>query len=330
MLAKNEKDPTFSVIIPVKEINDYLTKETIPKILSQSYQGFEIIILPDKKTSQKFPKTRIIPVRGGPAKKRDLGAEESKGKILAFLDDDAYPSKNWLKSALKHFQKKNRVAAVCGPGITPSQDNLQQKASGWVWSTWLGAGGAGVYRCVPKEKREVDDFPTFNLSIKKEDFLKVGGFDSHFWPGEDTKICLDLVHKIGKKIIYDPNVLVYHHRRALFLPHLRQVGNYGLHRGYFARVLPQTSARIGYLAPVFFALGLIIGVPLSFANPVFFSIFASVIFLYLLLLLKEGTWLFLREKNLKLSFLVMTGIFSTHFWYGLRFMQGYFSKNLKQ
>lgn len=324
---------TFSVIIPVRKINNNLVSETIPKIIAQNYQNFEIIVLPDKSNTQKLPKTRIIstfPVTG-PAQKRDIGAQKSKGEILAFLDDDAYPSRDWLKNALKYFQKSGgRIAAVCGPGVTPFDDNLWQKASGWIWSTWLGAGGAGVYRCIPQKKREVDDFPTFNLLIRKDDFLKVGGFDSHFWPGEDTKICLDLVQKLGKKIVYDPKILVYHHRRPLFGPHLKQVGNYGLHRGHFARILPETSARIGYLIPVLFTLGLIFGFLFSLFHPVFLVIYLVIVSFYLLLLSKEGILIFAKEKNVKLSFLVMLGIFLTHFWYGLRFIQGYFSRHLKQ
>lgn len=325
------KSPLFSVIIPVKKINDYILKETIPKLLVQSFSDFEIIILPDKKSSLVFSKTRIIPTfpKIGPAQKRDIGAKESKGKILAFLDDDAYPSKDWLKNALDYFQK-NQIAAVCGPGVTPPDDNIYQKASGWVWSTWLGAGGAGIYRCTPQKKREVEDFPTFNLIVRKTDFLRAGGFDSHFWPGEDTKICLDLIQKLGKKIIYDPEILVYHHRRPLFKAHLKQIGNYGLHRGHFARILPETSLRFGYLAPVFFTLGLTGGFFLSFINPVFVAIYLGLISLYLLLLLKEGFFVYLKERNFYLALLVVLGIFLTHFWYGLRFIQGYFSKHLKQ
>ncbi len=323
---------TFSIVIPTKKINDCLIKETIPYILNQSYQNFELIILPDKKGNRRFPKTKVIETypHVGPAIKRDIGAQKSKGQILAFLDDDAFPEKDWLKNSLKYFQKKNEIAAVCGPGVTPPNNSLWQKASGWIWSTWLGAGGAGVYRCVPKDKKEVDDFPTFNLLVRKDDFLKVGGFDSHFWPGEDTKLCLDLVYKLGKKIIYDPKILVYHHRRPLFKSHLKQVGNYGLHRGHFVRVLPQTSARIGYLAPVIFTIGLIAGFFLSFIHPLFLLIYASAILTYGLLLIREGILIYLRENNLRLVFLVIVGIFLTHVWYGLRFIQGYLTKNLKQ
>jgi len=200
---QTSNETLVSIIIPVKAINDYLRQETIPAILVQSYKNFEVIVVPDKKTKEEFPQTKIIPSwpKTGPADKRDLGVKNAKGEILAFLDDDSYPDKNWLKNAFQVFNIKHQtspdvmsgrssfkrsIAAVCGPTLTPPHNNLRQKASGYVWSTWLGSGGAGTYRGVVYPRREVDDFPSVNFLVRKKDFLNVGGFDSHFWPGEDS------------------------------------------------------------------------------------------------------------------------------------------------
>jgi len=358
----------ISIIIPVKEINDYLRKETIPAILSQTYKNFEIIILPDKPTKEKFPKTKIIPSwpKLGPADKRDLGAKKAKGEILAFLDDDSYPDKNWLKNAIKIFTSKSlksytskplnlytskplyfytpkslnssSIAAVCGPALTPSHNNIRQKVSGYVWSTFFGSGGAGSYRCAIKPRREVDDFPTVNFLVRKVDFWQVGGFSSKFWPGEDTKLCYDLVYKLGKKIIYDPKVLVYHHRREIFGPHLRQISRYALHRGYFARIMPKTSLRIGYLLPTLFILGLVGGSVLIFVLKVFqlwglakiFGfIYFLVIFLYVGGLIFTSWDVYRQEKNWKVALLAAPAIFVTHFVYGILFIKGFLTPALK-
>lgn len=321
--------PTFSIIIPVKEINDYLQSETIPAILAQSYQNFEIIVLPDRKSPEKFPKTKIIPTwpRTGPADKRDAGAKIARGEVLAFLDDDSYPDKNWLKNALLLF-KLPETAGVGGPSLTPPQDNIFQKASGYVWSTWLGSGGAGAYRCSIRDRQEVDDYPTVNLFVKREDFWKVDGFDSHFWPGEDTKLCLDLIQKLGKKIIYDPDVLVYHHRRAVFGPHLEQISRYAVHRGHFARILPQTSMRLGYLSPTLFSLGLVFGPVLFLVHPFFKSLYFVAVVLYIIALSLTSINVYLKEKNFKLSLLLIPSIFLTHFIYGLLFIKGFLSPRL--
>ena len=262
---------------------------------------------------------------------RDIGASKAKGSFLAFIDDDVYPSKNWLKNALNLFSDK-KISAVCGPGITPPQDNIFQKVSGWVWASWLGAGGAGVYRCLPLKKRLVDDYPTFNLIVRKKDFQKISGFRTHFWPGEDTKFCHDIVYKLKKKIIYDPKALVYHHRRPIFIPHLRQISRYGLHRGHFIRILPKTSLRIGYFVPSALVLFIFL-VPIIY----YLSNFNFVLFLYIyiwavyfLLLIINSVFVFLKEKNHLLSFLLIPAIFATHLVYGIFFIIGLLTRKLSR
>ena len=326
----------ISVIIPVKRISNYLRKETIPALLRQSYQNFEIIILPDRPTKEKFSKTKIIFTwpKTGPADKRDIGAQKAKGEILAFIDDDAYPDKDWLKNALLAINRQ-AVAAVCGPGVTPPNDPFLAQVSGWMWSSFLGSSGAGQYRCWPGERREVDDFPTFNLIVKRSDFKKVGGFDSRFWPGEDTKLCHDLVYKLKKKIVYDSQILVYHHRRKILIPHLKQIGRYGLHRGFFAKILPKTSKRIGYFLPLLFTAGVLLGPAIYLISFILKSfllakiisiIYLSVMGVYLLGLLLTGFWVFLKSKNLLAAILVMPTIFISHLFYGIMFFKGLIKK----
>jgi hypothetical protein len=176
-----------------------------------------------------------------------------------------------------------------------------------------------------------------NLSVLKKEFLHIGGFDSNFWPGEDTKLCLDLVTKTNKKIIYNPRAIVYHHRRPIWYSHLRQNGNFGLHRGFFARVLPQTSFRLIYFFPSLLLL-LFASSPLISSLATQFTLFVIVqnlylffIFAYLLMLFTNATWIYHYSKNLFQSVLSMPVIFITHIWYGYRFLQGLlFTDKLEQ
>jgi len=314
-----------SVIIPVRTITNYV-RETVSFLKKQTVKNFEVLIVTDQKESLKGVK--IVPSgEPTPAYKRNLGAKAAKGEILAFLDDDSYPDSNWLKNSLQIFEDL-KITAVCGPTITPPSDNIYQKASGWVWASWLGSGGAGVYRNRIMPRREIDDFPSVNLLVRKNDFEKVKGFDVNHWPGEDTKLCLDLVN-LGKKIIYDPSVLVYHHRRSVFINHLKQISRYAMRRGYFARVFPQTSFRFGYLIPSLFAYGLFIGGILSFFFPAVRFLFCSFFAFYYLLLLLSGMEVFVKEKNILLAALVMSSILATHLTYGILFPFGFFQKTLK-
>ncbi|KKT49321.1 MAG: hypothetical protein UW41_C0008G0006 [Candidatus Collierbacteria bacterium GW2011_GWC2_44_18] len=253
----NRKLPLVSVIIvDYKKNNPYLI-ECLEAIERQTYKNFEIILVCDFHVDLDYPKLRqkSYDHNVGPAEKRDAGAKMAKGEILAFIDDDAFPGKDWLANLVPHFQKAE-IAGVGGPGVTPHGVSWQEEASGWASASPIGAGPY-TYRFLPGKKQSVDDYPSMNLAVRKTDFKRVGGYDSNFWPGEDTKLCLDLTHKLNKKIIYEPKSLVYHHRRPILLPHLKQNGNYGLHRGFFARILPKTSLRPIYFLPSAILIGFI-------------------------------------------------------------------------
>jgi len=297
--------PLFSIIIPVRQKTKYL-QETLNHLKNQSFKSFEVLVITDKISG---------PV--SPAVKRNLGAKKAKGEYLAFIDDDSYPSKNWLKNASKLFSKN--ISALCGPCLTPKDDNIYQQASGLVWSSHLGSGGAGTYRNSVKSKRFVDDFPSVNLIVRKTDFQKVKGFNTHHWPGEDTILCSDLVYKLNKKILYHPKVIVYHHRRAILWPHLQQITRYALHRGNFARIYPKTSLKIGYLLPSFFFIYLLTLPIHHFFLP---------LFLYFLLLFITFSTHLLNFSSIKLSLLATITIPVTHVYYGILFIIGFFSKKL--
>ena len=341
---KNSINPLISIVIPCRKISSCLEKETIPAILNQTYQNFEIIIIPNEKPDQKFTKTKIFAKNTNPAQKRNYGIKKSQGEIIAFTDDDAYPDKNWLKNALSVFENPNilpsrsSLVAVCGPGLTPSHDPLLAQVSGWMWASPFGSGGAGQYRCQPQPPRLVDDYPTFNLLVRKSALDKVKGFNSQFWPGEDTKLCLDLTRQLKGKIIYHPSVKVFHHRRNILVPHLKQIGRYGFQRGFFTKIFPETSRRIGYFLPLLFTIGVLLG-PVFYLFILSFKIFllakiiafvySLVIGIYFLGLLLTGLWVFKKSKNILVSILVIPTIFISHLFYGLMFFNGLTKKTIK-
>jgi len=317
-----------SIIIPVKEINDYI-RESIPHILKLDYNDFEILIFPDIESREIFEKTKIIPTGEiGPAEKRNLSLKYARGEILAFLDDDAYPRSDWLKNAVRHFRDPD-VAAVGGPAVTPESDSFWQKVSGAVFLNRLSGGNPERYWPIGGI-REVDDWPSVNLLVRKSDFLKVSGFNSKFWPGEDTKLCLDLTKELNKKIIYDPNVLVYHHRRSGLKRHLKQVGGYGLHRGFFAKKYPGNSFKLKYFIPSFFFIFVIFGWVLLLLHSLFRLIYLGFWVSYILALAFSVFSIYKKTKDLKISLVAIPYIFLTHLCYGFRFIQGLMARKLER
>jgi len=319
---------TVSIIIAVKTWQKNL-EECVARCLELDYSDFEIIILPDAESGAVPLKKGTVPVfiiPTGPLKpsdKRDIALKHAKGEILAFLDDDACPVKGWLKAALANFSDPE-VAAVGGPAVTPQDDSWRQKASGAVYESWL-MSGQHRYRYIPGRKTEVDDYPSCNLLVRKSVMDELGGFDTKFWPGEDTKLCLEITHKLKKKIIYDPAALVYHHRREIFMPHLKQVSNYGLHRGFFVKKYPETSLRLSYFLPTIFVFGLVSGGVLSTLCPLIKTAYFTCLGLYLLLAFISSL-----SKELQLIFPVFFAIIFSHIAYGIFFLKGLLSARLSE
>lgn len=97
--------PLVSVIVPTYNRTDYL-KLTLQSILNQTFQDFEVLVVDDGTPSdenlllcQTLDKVRYLRIEnsGGPAKPRNVGIREAKGKYLAFVDDDDL----WLSNKLE-------------------------------------------------------------------------------------------------------------------------------------------------------------------------------------------------------------------------------------
>ncbi len=321
--------PLVSIIIPVRSVNSYL-KECLSQIGKLTYPTTEVFVFCDQKNGMpKMNRVQYIqtgPI--GPAQKRDLAIKYAHGQIFAFIDDDAYPSSDWLTSAVAHFTNM-QIAAVGGPGITPPKVDWTEAASGWVSASPIGAGPY-TYRFLPGKQQYVEDYPSMNLLVRASEFSAIGGFDSHYYPGEDTKLCLDLIHR-GKKILYEPKAIVYHHRRPLWRAHLKQNGNFGIHRGFFARVLPKTSAKLIYFLPTLMVLNVATLLTSLALFPSLSLLIVLPLLFYAIALLANAVWIGLSSKSLLQAIISIASVFVTHLWYGLRFVQGYlFTNHLAQ
>ena len=314
-----------SVIIPLFIVKTRFFKD-LKKFSLQKFKNFEILIVCDQKISP--PRINKLDIKiiytgsssTGPAAKRDIALKIAKGKICAFIDDDAYPHQDWLNNAIKNFKNKN-IVAVGGPGITPSEDNYWEKLTGLVYES-IFCSGKAQRRFVPTHPRYVNDWPAYNLLIKTDILKKVGGYGNDFYGGEDTFLCLKLIKK--GKIYYDPKVVVFHHRRRLLIPLLRQIFNVGIHRGYFSKKFPETSRQIFYYLPSILLTGFVILLVGSIFNNVIRITFVLLFFIFWMI----GSLSVVLKSNSLSCLLVGLGIIATHLTYGTGFIKGLLTKNL--
>ena len=338
-----KSNPLVSIIIPLKKINDYIKEET-EYLLEQTYKNFELIILPDFCSEEEidleiFKDKRIKIIETGnlpPALKRAKGVEISNGEILAFLDDDTYPEKDWLKNSLRAMETKN-IKALGGPAVTSPKDNFSKQISGLIYGSALMSGKHKA-RYVPDKVQYVRDYPSCNFIITKELYEKVGGFDSEYWPGEDTILCNNIM-KANEKILYTPEALVYHHRRDLFFGHFKQLKGYAWHRGYFVKKFGGNSFELSYFIPSIFLLwSVFLPIALIFNLPIFINnlipvLSEKIITIFLLaphtlyFICLIGSWI--SSFSLIKGFCKVVGIFLSHLVYGFFFIKG-FLRGLKE
>ena len=124
--------------------------------------------------------------------------------------------------------------------------------------------------------------------------------------------------KSGKKIQYRPEVVVFHHRRSLFLEHLKQIVNVGIHRGYFAKTYPETSRRLFYFLPSMVTITFFFGIVLS----VFSKIVGAILLFSLGGYFAVAFVSVLPASRLSVALLGAAGIMATHMVYGCAFIRG--------
>jgi hypothetical protein len=310
-------DPLVSIVIPCREIDD-MTKECVKQCATLDYANFEILLLPDRPASLEG--TTVIPTgQVSPGRKRNIGSGVAKGEILAYIDSDAYPRKDWLKNAVSHLEKDSAIAAVGGPGLTPPEDNNFEQAQGRILSSFLVGGISSRYK--GSDPIETDDIHSVNFIAWKKRIDSVGGWNEQYWPGEDTLLCLSLKAS-GYKQLLAPDVVVYHHRRKTWKGYLQQIWNYGVHRGFFAKHFPDTSRRVGYFVPSMLVLGLVVGIPLSVIVPALMDLVLIGLIVYLALVT------IVVLQNLKSAPIVLVGLPLTHSTYGIGFMKGLVTRRL--
>lgn len=207
------KYPNFSVIIIFKDY-DSMKKCSKSVLRSVSYlnepQNYEIL------TSDSPNKSRA---------RNDL-CRKAKGEILVFIDSDALATDFWLHEILKPFQDPN-ICVVGGCHILKQDADFNEvmadKILCFPLATWKSAARYSV-----KGKIRVTDeseLSSCNLAIRKQVFLKAGGFPVDIIPCEEN-VLLNRIESQGYKMVYNPLSIVFHARDPLFLPYARKMFYY--------------------------------------------------------------------------------------------------------
>lgn len=243
--------PAFSVVVPTYDRPDSL-RRSLDALAAQDFplQGFEVVIVDDggvcspATTAAEYGDRLTITVHSqanrGPAAARNAGARAARGDYVAFVDDDCCVAPSWLSAFDAAFRANPGTCLLGGWTLNPHPDHVLPELSHVILEVlrrrYLPAPG-GIYF-----------FGGCNLAARRDDFLRVGGFDERFATAEDRELCDRWLHR-GGRLVDVPSACVWNADNLSFREFLVRYFRYG--RGAYRFHRLRRSRGSGRLRPDF-------------------------------------------------------------------------------
>jgi len=248
------------VVIPVARYHERLAR-CLEACSRLTYEPRTICVVSDDPLELPHDQHFINVVTGaggltGPGAKRDLATLACPDAgVYAYLDDDAYPPPQWLDEAAAVLDQHPDAAGAGGPGLMPDDQTFWERVSSAVLGSPAGSGPLR-FRFVLEAARDCDDFPAYDMFVRRPWLTSVGGWATNWYGGEDTTLCARLADR-GGLLRYDPRLFVFHYRRPLWPAHAWQIYNVGRSRGCFIRAKDSRSRRLAFAGPFAFLAGVL-------------------------------------------------------------------------
>lgn len=201
-----------SVVIPAYNESAYL-RRTLEAVLAMDYPDFEVIVVDNASSdgtadiARSFPGVKVLrEERKGTHWARECGRRAATGEIIAGVDADCMPARDWLTVGTSFFSSPD-VVSVSGPydyydgGVFRYVSRWFQEATHWLMNdilVYFGKGGVLI---------------AGNCLIRAEALEKIGGYDTSFvfW-GDDTDTVKRL-SKLGRPVFSNKVIMKSSSRR---------------------------------------------------------------------------------------------------------------------
>ncbi|MCB1198724.1 MAG: glycosyltransferase, partial [Deltaproteobacteria bacterium] len=145
----------------------------------------------------------------GPAIIRNYFLEEVTNPYIIFVDGDIEVQSNWYQEIERSISKmSDTIVAIGGAQKIPHISKGLEKFHGALLES---------FSFLSDHIQQASDFvevkhnPLCNVIYKTQPLKDVQGFDEHLFPGEDLDMDIRL-YRNGYKFLYNPEMVVYHHR----------------------------------------------------------------------------------------------------------------------
>jgi len=217
----------YSVVIPAYNEEAFIAA-TVNSVKSQTVgrENIEIIVVDNNskdKTSEAAKKAGadivVVEKKQGTNMARQKGIDVSKGDIVAFLDADSEPPKDWLHK-IGGFLESGKYAAVSGPYKYGSWQDMA-----FVFFPYIGPFFQFIFR------KKAGVMMGGNFALPKETINKIGKLPQVKFYGDDTYIAVTVARKAGK-VLFTRNLWVKSSPRRF-----KSQGTFGTALKYFYHFL---------------------------------------------------------------------------------------------
>jgi glycosyltransferase involved in cell wall biosynthesis len=184
----------------------------------------------------------VLEERQGLSHARNRGIGESRGEIIAFVDDDVYFSPHWLKALESSFGRNGGVACIGGK-VVP---HFESGRPTWIEDSLLWIYGVTRYGEQEREIRPPEIPIGCNMAFRRAVFERIGGFHTslgrkgeNLLSGEEKQLFNDAANA-GMKTLYSPDVQVSHR-----IPPSRTTRKWILSRLYWEGISDVAMKQIG-------------------------------------------------------------------------------------
>jgi len=212
----NQSRPTISVIIVTRDRTAALER-CLEAIAAQTVAPQEVIVVDNSSDQatfdlcQRWTTITYVNKRGRHSITlgRQAGLEHARGDIVAWTDDDARPVPHWIERLLQYFQDPS-VGVVGGPQILPASRGAPVVPPDSPVGVLRNGCIIGNFTLLPDHVLSVEHVMGVNMSFRREAALAQGGFDQFYISDVDDTDITYSFYAAGYRVLYAPDVVVYH------------------------------------------------------------------------------------------------------------------------
>lgn len=259
---------------------------------------------------------------------RNLAISKTSNEIIYFIDDDVILFNNTINILIKKFNTYENIMVIGGPNLTCPQSSFFQKCIDLIYTSPLVVWKMYKRSVINKKEQFCDDKSLIlcNLAFRRKILEKENlSFNEKLYYCEEN-LLLNQIKDKGYKLLYSPELKVYHIRRNNIFDFIKQIFYSAEGRITMLFLFPKSFFIVSFLPLVFtiyfistfmiknkyYTIPLIIYLFIYFANSCYISI--------------------INKKSISYIFVTFCLTLVSHLTYGTGFLYGIiknFFKKLK-